>query len=420
MLKDKSYYQSFLTMLSGNTISQVIPFLIAPILTRLYSPGDFAIFASFIAIVSMIGIISAGRLELAIPIARGDSEARNIVFTGMVFAILLSLISFVFPLFANFFGEMFNSPVLANYLVLVPLAVFSYGLLGIVNNWVLRKQNYGALSGGKIAQSLFNNGVAALLGFIGWGVSGLILGWLIGQVIGVLVPMIFVSRKLSYKGYNITTIKNTVKEYKDFPLINSLHAFTDIFATQFILFWLIAAYFGVIELGLFAIMHKYVRAPIVLITSSVSSVFYVKMGEALNNSENTTPILKKTIVTSVLFSIPFVLVLLFFAPQLFAWYFGEEWEVAGQYAQRILPMLLFLFILSPISSIPILYNQQRKAFLFSSLGYVFTLGSLYISTTLGLEFIDALTIYSIAFAVYQVSYLYWLFLLIKKKHVSTR
>ncbi|MBT6029065.1 MAG: oligosaccharide flippase family protein, partial [Crocinitomicaceae bacterium] len=226
--------------------------------------------------------------------------------------------------------------------------------------------------------------------------------------------------KLSYKGYNITTIKNTVKEYKDFPLINSLHAFTDIFATQFILFWLIAAYFGVIELGLFAIMHKYVRAPIVLITSSVSSVFYVKMGEALNNSENTTPILKKTIVTSVLFSIPFVLVLLFFAPQLFAWYFGEEWEVAGQYAQRILPMLLFLFILSPISSIPILYNQQRKAFLFSSLGYVFTLGSLYISTTLGLEFIDALTIYSIAFAVYQVSYLYWLFLLIKKKHVSTR
>ena len=315
---------------------------------------------------------------------------------------------------------MFNSPVLADYLLLIPLAVFSYGLLGIVNNWVLRKQNYGALSGGKIAQSLFNNGVAALLGYIGWGVSGLILGWLTGQVIGILVPLLFVNRKVSYKRRSITTIKNTVKEYKDFPLINSLHAFTDIFATQFILFWLIADYFGVIELGLFAIMHKYVRAPIVLITSSVSSVFYVKMGEALNNSENTTPILKKTVVTSALFSIPFVLVLLFFAPQLFAWYFGEEWRVAGQYAQRILPMLLFLFILSPISSIPILYNQQRKAFLFSSLGYVFTLGSLYISTTLGLEFIDALTIYAIAFAVYQVSYLYWLFLLIKKKHVSTR
>ncbi len=49
------------------------------------------------------------------------------------------------------------------------------------------------------------------------------------------------NRKVNVRNYNITTIKTTVKEYRDFPMINSLHAFTDIFATQFVLFWIITS-----------------------------------------------------------------------------------------------------------------------------------------------------------------------------------
>jgi len=42
--------------MTGTTIAQAIPIAISPILTRLYTPEDFGVFALFIAITSIFGI----------------------------------------------------------------------------------------------------------------------------------------------------------------------------------------------------------------------------------------------------------------------------------------------------------------------------------------------------------------------------
>ena len=75
---NKVYYRNFLTMLSGNTLSQLIPFIIAPILSRIFSPEEFAVLANFMAIVGVIGIISTGRLEHAVPIPQDHKKAQEI------------------------------------------------------------------------------------------------------------------------------------------------------------------------------------------------------------------------------------------------------------------------------------------------------------------------------------------------------
>ncbi len=416
MSETKSYYKSFVTMLSGNVISQIIPFAIAPILTRIYTKEDFAIFANYLAIASMIGIVSTGRLEIAIPIAKDKSDAQRIVATGLFITIILVSLSFVFPVFSEFFSNLYNSPQLEIYLILIPIAILSIGLLGVITNWVLRLKKYTVLSMGKVSQSIVNNGLAAGLGFLGWGVKGMIIAWLLSQFVGILMMFFFIDKKVTVKEHSIVTIKNTLREYKDFPLINSLHAFTDVFATQVVLFWIISNFFGLPELGVFVVMNKYVRAPIVLITSSVSSIFYTEMGTCINNDISPIPILKKTISTSFAFSIPFIIILLFFAPQLFGWYLGSDWAIAGSYAQRIVPILLMMFILSPISSIPILFNQQKKAFLISLAGYTVTLSSLFVVSEFHWDFLDALTIYGIVYALYQLTYLYWFYRLIKNRH----
>jgi len=416
MPETKSYYKSFVTMLSGNVVSQIIPFVIAPILTRIYTKEDFAIFANYLAIASMIGIVSTGRLELAIPIAKDKSDAQSVVATGLFITLILVSLSFIFPIFGDFFSDLYNSRQLKSYLILIPIAILSIGLLGVITNWVLRLKKYTVLSMGKVSQSIVNNGLAAGLGFLGWGVKGMIIAWLLSQFVGILMMFFFIDKKITVKEHSIVTIKNTLKEYKDFPLINSLHAFTDIFATQVVLFWIISNFFGLPELGVFVVMNKYVRAPIVLITSSVSSIFYTEMGTCINNDISPIPILKKTISTSFAFSIPFIIVLLFFAPQLFGWYLGSDWAIAGSYAQRIVPILLMMFILSPISSIPIIFNQQKKAFLISLAGYTVTLASLLIVSEFDWNFLDALTIYGIVYALYQLTYLYWFYRLMKNRH----
>lgn len=419
MSENRSYYRNFVTMLSGNALSQFIPFLIAPILTRLFTPEDFAVYSNFLAIATMVGIVAAGRLELAIPVTKDKKHAQDVVFTGLVITLLLTFVSLLFPIFSEFFAEMYSSPELADFLIYIPIAVMTFGLLGISTNWVLKHKKYSALSFSKIGQSLFGNGLSATFGYIGWGVDGLIFGWFIGQIAGVLVLILFMDKPDRNEGYNITTLKSTIREYKDFPMINSLHAFTDIFATQFLLFWIITYTFGMKELGLFAMMHKYVRAPIGLITSSVSQIFYAEVSSAINNGKSPVPILKKTLTTSTAFSIPFILVIVFLGPDIFDWYFGHEWRVAGEFARMITPMLFLLFVLSPISSIPILLNKQRLGYLFATMGYAINLSAFWFASEWGMNFNYGLLVYSIVFAIFQLFYLYWLYTLIKKAHARS-
>jgi O-antigen/teichoic acid export membrane protein len=296
--------------------------------------------------------------------------------------------------------------------------VISFGLLGITNNWNLRHERFHLISIGKITQSLVNNGLATVLGYIGWGINGLIFAWLLSQYLNIFVLLIGVNKKVNYNDFSVITVKTTLKEYKDFPLINSLHAFTDIFITQFLLYWLISSYFGFLELGLFAMMNKYVRAPIVLISSSVSQLFYVEAGKAIHARKSLFPILKKTIKTSVIFAIPFLLILVFFGPLIFKIYLGEKWEIAGVYARCVAPMLLLYFILSPISGLPILLNKQKGAFVISLIGYSFTVLAIFIGIWQQLSFENTLWLYGSAFSLFYLGNLTWYFSLIKKQHAG--
>ena len=415
---NKVYYRNFLTMLSGNTLSQLIPFIIAPILSRIFSPEEFAVLANFMAIVGVIGIISTGRLELAVPIPQDHKKAQEIVFTGLIITLLLGVLSVLIPIFAYQISALYKDDQLAGYLWMVPFSVVSFGLLGLTNNWNLRQEKFHLLSIGKIAQSVVNNGLAALLGYIGWGINGLIIAWLLSQYVNIFILLVGVNRKVSYKDFGIVTLKSTLKEYKDFPLINSLHAFTDIFITQFLLYWVISSYFGFLELGLFAMMNKYVKAPIILVSTSVSQLFYVEAGKAINQGASLFPIVKKTVRTSVLFAIPFTIVLLVLGPWIFKIYLGAKWEEAGVYAQSIAPMLFLYFILSPISGLPILLNKQKGAFAFSVLGYSFTIFALFIGIWLQLDFSKTLIIYGAAFALFYLMMLVWYYTLIKKRNAG--
>lgn len=407
---------NFLTMLSGNTVSQLIPFVMAPILSRLFTPVEFAVLANFMAIVGMLGIVSTGRLELAVPLPKEKEKAQDIVFTGLIITLGLGMISLIIPLFSNQIGILYNDELLGDYLWMVPFSVVSFGLLGLMNNWNLRHEKFRSISIGKVTQSIVNNGLAAILGYIGWGINGLIIAWLLSQYVNVLVLLLSIDRKVkrSHNSYSILTIKSTLKEYKDFPLINSMHAFTDIFVTQFVLFWLISSYFGYEELGLFAMMHKYVKAPIILISGSVSQLFYIEAGKAINENRSLFPILKKTVMIATFFAIPFVIVLLVFGPQLFKWYLGSNWMLAGTYAQCITPMLFFFFIVSPISGIPILFNKQKTAFWFSVLGYSISISCLLVGLFTGLNFVNSLVVYGIGFGFHYIALFLWYIYLIRK------
>src|SRR3954466_7196530 len=67
------------TLITGNGIAQVINAVGALALARLFGPGAFGVFALFVAIVSLIGVLGGGRYELAIMLPDDDAEAANLL-----------------------------------------------------------------------------------------------------------------------------------------------------------------------------------------------------------------------------------------------------------------------------------------------------------------------------------------------------
>ena len=408
-------------MLTGNTISQLIPFAVASFLTRIYLPEEFGLFSNVLAISTLFGIVSCGRLELAIPLPKEKNSAQDILFTALVFTAAVTIISVLVYVFSTSIGHFYNDKELPNYLFYVPICVLSFGLLGVTNNWILRNKDYKVLSSIKIVQSVVNNFGALLFGYIGFGIHGLLIAWLLSQFIPVVFILFKEKVKWSRDRFNRSVVIDVLKNYKDFPLVNSFHAFTDIFATQVILFWIISNYYGDENLGLFTQMNKYVKAPIILITSAVSQMFFVEVSKAINDRKPVMPFLKQTLKTTVIFGIPFTIVLFLFAPQMFSWYFGSkfvDYRLAGEMVKCNLPILFLMFIVSPVSSLPILFKKQKKAFLLSLFGYSFGLIGLYISAISEVDIYSSLIIYSSLFSIYYIILLTWYIQLIKKHDVS--
>ncbi len=417
MLKAPStYYKQFVTILSGNALSQLIPFVFAPILAYYFSKAEIGEFSNFLALVSLFGIIANGRLELAIPLPEEKEKAQKIVFTSLIITSLISILVCLIPLFENQFSAILSNLTGIQNKWLIPIGVLSIGVLGVANNWLLRHKNYRLIAVSKVSQSIVNSGFAALLGFWGWGPEGLVVGWLLSQFIGVFV-MWFGMQKIPKIPYSMHTFKGVLKEYKDFPVINSLHAFSDIFITQFLLFYMVSNYYGLAELGLFAYMNRLVKAPIVLITSSVSQLFYVEANALILEKKSVIPIMLKTIKTSLFFGLPFILVVYFFAPTLFEWYLGDGWGQAGVYARNITPYLLMTFIFSPISMMSILFKKQKQFFIWSMAGQLASIFVLYLGHQLQWTFADTLWLYSMVFVIYFV-FLFWWYLSIAKKAIE--
>ncbi len=67
-LKPKSEFsRNVLTLMIGTTIAQAIPIAISPILTRIYTPEDFGVFALYMASLSFLGsMIAISYLPVAI------------------------------------------------------------------------------------------------------------------------------------------------------------------------------------------------------------------------------------------------------------------------------------------------------------------------------------------------------------------
>jgi len=403
-LKPKSEFsRNVLTLMTGTSIAQAIPIAISPILTRIYSPEDFGIFALYMSVASILSVVATGRYELAIMLPKKDSDAINIVLLSIIIAFFISLLSLtiVFVFNAQITNLLGNSEI-SNWLYFIPITVLLTGIYQSFNYWSNRKKQYKRLARSRVVQSGVTGSTNLGMGFAGLGSSGLIIGAVLGQGVAtsMLARMIWKEDRHRLKDLNKIKTIALILKYIKFPKYNLPNALIDGFRLSGISI-LIAKFFTTATLGQFSLAWKMLQMPMGVIGGSLSQVFFQKVSSTKKTDLHRVVI--KFIIKASLVAAPIFLVIHFFAVDIFKFAFGENWEIAGEAASTMALWLFLSFLSSPMANIFIVLNKQEVVLLVSIIYMLLPILILVFLNSMG--FIEVLNIITLTMSIVLIFYM---------------
>jgi O-antigen/teichoic acid export membrane protein len=349
------------TMMTGTVSAQIVVFLLAPVITRLYLPEHFGIMAVTMSFVNVLSVISCLRYEKAVVLPEGDEQAQNLITVCLALTIILSLVSLItIPFVNDWLESYFKVKNLKIFFYLVPLGVLAKGLEMTFRYWFARKKNFALIAKAIFIIPLSASGIKIAAGFL-IGSSAL---WLIlGDMIGIfIVVAIFATIFLQNNYHKFKTaisrqeILSAAREYDNFPKYNSATALMGALSTN--LPALLFAYFFSVEfVGFYALAARILKKPIQLVSRSMRDVFFQKVAELQNKGKNLRSNYLKAIALLVVIGIiPFGFIAVA-GEWIFSFVFGAKWAITGFYAKILAPWLFFMFINPPALGI-ITVNQR--------------------------------------------------------------
>jgi O-antigen/teichoic acid export membrane protein len=372
-LKPKSEFsRNVLTLMTGTTIAQAIPIAISPILTRIYTPEDFGLYALFISITLIIASIVSGRYELAIVLPKKDDDAINILALGFIITVCLSVFFLIIViLFDNYFITFFNNEKIVFWLYLSPITVFLIGLFNLLQYFNNRKKNYKNIANATIVKSIVLSVVQLLMGFMHLGISGLISGQIISQIFAnIILLKKIINYKLFISKVKIMKIIALAKRYKDFPKFSMWAVLANTLSLNLINI-LISSLYSIATLGFYSLVQRVLGMPSTLIGRSIGQVFFQEATKEKQKMGKINKIFNETAKKMFFLGIVFFGVLFVIVEDLFAVVFGEEWRIAGEFAKIVLPLFFIRFIVAPFTFIPIIFDKI-KVDLYFQIGLLMT------------------------------------------------
>lgn len=388
MVKIKSLCQSSfvrnVSVLAGGTaFAQALGILVLPLLTRIYSPELFGLLGVFSALLSITSIVSSLRYDIAVPLPESDESAANLLALALACLVAVTLfLAIVMLFFSRPIAGLMNTPSLAQYLWLLPIAVAATGAYGAFQYWATRKKAFGIIARTRVEQSIGGVLTQLLLGWGGAGALGLILGQIVNSGAGFwgLARRAFHEDRASFTAVRLTTMKEVARQYDRFPKYSTLEALANTAGIQLPLV-LIASFATSVEVGYLMLAMRIMQAPMSLVGSSISQVYFSRAvdehraGRLGDFTARTLGGLAKAGVGPIIFAG-------IVAPSVFGLVFGANWQRAGALVAWMTPWFVLQFLASPISVALHVTANQRKALILTSFGLCLRVSMLYMGAKL--------------------------------------
>jgi lipopolysaccharide exporter len=411
--KRSEFVKNIIRLASGTAIAQVIGILSFTVLSRLFTEDEFGVFALVTSIYSYVTLIAGGRYEVALLIPKAKHEAANLLALSLVFNVICLLIFYMILFVLQWNGLVGD---LAGWYYTLPLFVLAMGIGQSLSAWMNRQKAYKGIVRYRISQSVLNSLPSIGFGFLKTAANGMLLGYLISALASLIVLIVELKHDFRYMKEVVSwsEMKSLALRYYRFPVFNSLQALLD--AAQINgLVYLVHFLFGSAVVGLLALAIRVLFAPMNFIGSSISQVFYQEATALEHDHKPIYPFLLRLLKNCALLILPVLLVLGFAGPQLFAFVFGENWRIAGEYAQYLAPWICLDFVRAPLSQVPLIFHKQSQLLVFTTVSNVVIVAILILGSIYLTDLKHILLLISISQVLYVLTLLFWI-LRITKKH----
>lgn len=391
--------QDTLKLSSSNVILYVLPLIVTPILSRVYSPenyGDWGIFSSIYMIISYVLFLS---YDNAIIRTNDEKCIANLICLCVIISVLV--IALVCTIFLC--GYLINNVFILHFprfdllLIFLITCIFQNISIALAN----RFKRYTTMTISSIINGFFQSGLRILIGVSAIFTDGLIIGAVIANVISTLYILFAVKDVLICTDrltITFSNIKELAIKYKKFPLYDAPSNILT-FSTLQLVIVILSYYFTKGEVGCFSMITQFVLLPVAFIGSAISKVYYRKISSISFDIQNVKSVTIKVFkITTSLCFLP-ALFLIFGGDILIEWFLGSQWTTSGNMALCMAISSIPIILTEALLPIYRTLDKQNIRFHYDFILFVLTLGGLIITIFLTKNLLFSILVYSSSFSI---------------------
>lgn len=404
-MPEGSFARNVGVLTGGTAAAQGLTVLALPLLTRLYTPDDFALLAVYVALIGIVTVVSCLRYNIAIPLPEKDEDGMALLVAALGAAVVISLLLTLPVLFVPAkSAALLSQPGLAPYLWLVPLGVFLASAYNALQYWASRKKRFSLITRTRVTRAFGGIGTQAAIGSISPSPFGLLFGHMLYGGLGVLglARDLWRQDRSALMALRPARLFAQTANYRRFPLWSVPEALMNTASVQMPVIFIAAAVPGP-EVGFLMLAMRVLGLPMGLVGSSVAQVFIAEAPARLREgslAEFTRTTMWKLFRTGT----PPLVAIGTLSPFIFPLVFGNEWARAGWLVAWMTPWFVLQFVASPVSAVLYVTGRFGLAMWLQALGLLIRVGPVLAFAT---AFAPHLTeIYALTGAVFYGIYLF--------------
>lgn len=393
------------TVVSGNVLAQAVSMLAYLVLTRIFSPSDYALFNIFYSYIEVLVILSTCKYELAVVISHDDRETSSVMRFALRLNTVVSLLLLTLVAVLYFTGNLpgsFSS--LGAIVLLIPPMVFFSGSSRVYAALFNRLHRYRLIAAYETTNASAGAVLKALLGLLGLKQAGLPLGAVLGQASANLLYR-FRMRGTALPKTTRAEQLAAARKHRNFPLFVASKDFINSLSSSLPFLWL-AMYFDRVDVGLFGLAFTVVFRPVNLINTACERVLYARTAECVRERRSIGPLIRRFLLVVNAVAIPAGIVGWFVAEPLFTFLFGSNWTGCGVYVRALLPWIVLSLSSTSLMFVSNIFSTQRTEFGFYLALLALRVAAIAVGIHAG-SFLLAIRLYATAGTLVAASLLVW-------------